>query len=201
MIAKLFISLLRLSPWLQRALWRWWYQRLAKRATDSGWTFMNYGYSSLNDNSSIDLKTEDESDRLFIQLYNYASSQIPLENRKVLEVGSLDINGTVRIFFDNCDYTGLDLGEGKGVDLIEEGQNYDAPDETYDTVLSTECFEHNPYWKETFLNMIRLCKKNGLVFFTCAIQNEFAKINRPEINVFFIFHFSIVSSKILICFS
>ena len=39
------------------------------------------------------------------------------------------------------------------------------------------------------------------VFFICAIQNEFAKINRPEINVFFIFHFSIVSSKILICFS
>ena len=60
MIAKLFISLLRLSPWLQRALWRWWYQRLAKRATDSGWTFMNYGYSSINDNSSLDLKPEDE---------------------------------------------------------------------------------------------------------------------------------------------
>tara|TARA_Y100000817_G_C16778692_1_gene509540 strand:+ start:214 stop:747 length:534 start_codon:yes stop_codon:yes gene_type:complete len=100
--------------------------------------------------------------------------------RKVLEVGSLDINGTVRIFFDNCDYTGLDLGEGKGVDLIEEGQNYDAPDETYDTVLSTECFEHNPYWKETFLNMIRLCKKNGLVFFTCATDGnpEHGTVNR-----------------------
>ena len=28
--------------------------------------------------------------------------------RKVLEVSSLDINGTVE-YFDNCDYTGLDL--------------------------------------------------------------------------------------------
>ena len=66
-------------------MWKWWYQRLAKRATDSGWTFMNYGYISKNDNYSLDLKSEDESNRLFIQLYNYASSQIPVDNRKILD--------------------------------------------------------------------------------------------------------------------
>ena len=40
------------------------------------------------------------------------------KNKKVLEIGSLDINGSVRTFFENCDYTGLDVGEGKGVDIV-----------------------------------------------------------------------------------
>lgn len=96
------------------------------------------------------------------------------ENKKVLEIGSLDINGSLREFFTNCDYCGLDVGEGKGVDIVCEGQKYDAPDESYDVVCSAECFEHNPYWFETFMNMIRLGKNDGLFFFTCATDG------RPE---------------------
>lgn len=89
-------------------------------------------------------------------------------NQVVLDIGSLDINGSVKDHFINCDYTGIDVGPGKNVDIVCEGQNYDAPDSSYDVVCSLECFEHNPYWHETFLNMIRLCKSDGLVFFTCA---------------------------------
>jgi SAM-dependent methyltransferase len=105
--------------------------------------------------------------RDFIQ---YVKDKFPhyFKDTKVLEVGSLDINGTMRSFFDNCDYLGIDVGEGKGVDLVVQGQEYDAPDETYDVCSSGECFEHNPYWAETFANMVRVCKSGGLVFFTCA---------------------------------
>jgi hypothetical protein len=28
--------------------------------------------------------------------------------------------------------------------------------------------EHNPYWKETFANMVRLCRPGGLIPMTCA---------------------------------
>lgn len=94
------------------------------------------------------------------------------KEKKVLEVGSLNINGSIRTLFDKCDYTGLDLEPGSCVDVVCEGQNYDAPNETYDVVSSVECFEHNPYWKETFLNMIRVCKTGGLVFFTCATDGR-----------------------------
>ena len=94
--------------------------------------------------------------------------------KKVLEIGSLDINGTIREFFTECDYIGLDVSFGKGVDIVCEGQNYNAPDNTYDIVCSAECFEHNPYWLETFMNMIRLCKDGGIVVFTCATDG------RPE---------------------
>lgn len=89
-------------------------------------------------------------------------------NSKVLEVGSLNINGTVRQFFDDPQlYIGLDVGEGPGVDVVCDGDEYDT-DERFDCVISCECMEHNPAWKETFANMIRLCRPGGLVIMTCA---------------------------------
>ena len=93
---------------------------------------------------------------------------LKFNNVKVLEIGSLDINGSVRDFFTNCDYVGIDIGEGKGVDIICEGQKFDAPDDSYDQVISCEVMEHNPYWIETFNNMLRMCKPGGLVTMTCA---------------------------------
>jgi SAM-dependent methyltransferase len=96
------------------------------------------------------------------------------DGKKVLEVGSLDINGSVRDFFTDCDYVGIDLSEGPGVDYVAQGQDFGAPDNYYDTVCSLECFEHNPYWFETFANMARMCKPGGLIFFTCATTG------RPE---------------------
>ena len=34
----------------------------------------------------------------------------------VLEVGSLDINGSLRDLFQDCNYLGVDVATGKGVD-------------------------------------------------------------------------------------
>jgi len=94
--------------------------------------------------------------------------------KKVLEIGSLNINGTIRDFFNYCDYLGVDVGQGPCVDIVCEGQNVDHPDNTYDTVASCECFEHNPHWVETFQNMYRMTKPGGLVFMSCATTG------RPE---------------------
>lgn len=95
-------------------------------------------------------------------------------NQKVLEIGSLNINGSIRQFFENCSYIGLDVGAGRDVDVIGKGEEYDAPDGTFDVTVSCECFEHNPQWVETFRNMIRMTKSNGLVLMTCATAG------RPE---------------------
>lgn len=96
------------------------------------------------------------------------------QGRRVLEIGSLDVNGSVRQYFRKCDYTGLDVGEGPGVDVVCQGQKYDAPDGSFDVVISCEVMEHNPFWRETFENMIRLCSPGGLVVMTCA------SAGRPE---------------------
>ena len=172
----MFISLVRISPRFQRAMWKWWYQRLAKRATDSGWTFINYGYISLNNNSSIDLKPEDESDRLFIQLYDYASSQIPLENKNVLEVGSGRGGGASFIarYYHPKSMTGLDYSRS-AIELSNkihnnvsnlkfvkgDAENLPFDDNTFDAVINVEsshCYGN----MKSFLNEVsRVLKKGG----------------------------------------
>ena len=92
----------------------------------------------------------------------------------VLEIGSLDINGSVKQFFTDCAYIGLDIALGPGVDVVGLGHEYDMPDSTFDCVISCECFEHDPYYEKTFINMIRLCRPGGLILFSCATTG------RPE---------------------
>lgn len=101
---------------------------------------------------------------------NDVKRQFPMffQNKKVLGIGTFDVCGTEKDYFNDCDYSGLDLGPGPGVDIVCPAQDYDAPDETYDTIISCECFEHNPYYKETIVNAVRLLKKGGLFLFTCA---------------------------------
>jgi SAM-dependent methyltransferase len=94
--------------------------------------------------------------------------------KKILEIGSLNINGSVRPFFTGCEYLGIDVGPGRDVDLVCKGEDYDAPDASFAVTISCECFEHNPKWVETFHNMIRMTKPNGLVIMTCATAG------RPE---------------------
>ncbi len=93
---------------------------------------------------------------------------------RVLEVGSLDINGSVRRLFENCEYIGLDVAAGNGVDVVCQAQDYAAPDASFDLVISCEVMEHNPYWKETINNMIRMTRPGGLVVMSCAT------LGRPE---------------------
>lgn len=104
------------------------------------------------------------------------------ENRKVLDIGSLDINGNNRYLFDNCEYIGLDIAEGANVDVVAVAHLYDAPDESFDTIISTEAFEHDMFYEKTILNAIRLLKQGGAFIFTCAStgRKEHGTINNEE---------------------
>lgn len=93
---------------------------------------------------------------------------------KVLDVGSLDINGSNRSLFENCDYLGIDVGKGTNVDLVCVGHEYDAPDNYYDTIITTEALEHDMYYKKTISNIMRMLKPGGLFIMTCATTG------RPE---------------------
>jgi hypothetical protein len=86
----------------------------------------------------------------------------------ILEIGSFDVNGIIRTLFKNGQrYTGIDLCEGPGVDKVISGHLYGIYN-YYDLVISCEVFEHNPFWLETFVNMIRVTNEDGWVVFTCA---------------------------------
>ena len=96
------------------------------------------------------------------------------KNKKVLDIGSLDINGSNRDLFENCNYTGLDVGEGKNVDIISIGHLFNGPDNHFDTIISTEVFEHDMFYEETIKNVMRMLKPGGLFLFTCGAPG------RPE---------------------
>lgn len=88
---------------------------------------------------------------------------------KVLEVGSYDVNGSIRSIFSCAkEYTGVDLTEGPGVDVVSFGHELTHPDGHYDITISSECFEHDPHWRDTFVNMARMTRPGGILGFSCA---------------------------------
>ena len=78
------------------------------------------------------------------------------------------MNGTNSYLFENSKVLGLDIEEGPGVDIVCEAQKYDAPDESFDVIVSSECWEHNPYYKESLQNAVRMLNSGGFMLFACA---------------------------------
>ncbi len=89
-----------------------------------------------------------------------------------MEVGSLDINGSVRQFFTDCFYHGIDLGEGPGVDEVAHVTQLDfssgPTDSPYDVIISTEALEHDARWAKSLQKMHALLRHGGLLIITCA---------------------------------
>ncbi len=91
--------------------------------------------------------------------------------KRVIEVGSYDVNGTVRPTIEALrpmEYVGVDISPGPGVDLvIDAAQLLDrfAPG-SFDVVVSTEMVEHVRDWRTVFGNLKLLCAAGGLVVVT-----------------------------------
>lgn len=89
-------------------------------------------------------------------------------NKKVLDVGSGDINGNNRFLFENCEYVGNDVIHAPNVTIVSKTKDLPFQDNEFDTIISTECFEHDPEYKESFIKIFKMLKPNGLFCFTCA---------------------------------
>jgi SAM-dependent methyltransferase len=111
--------------------------------------------------------------REWCELVKYAHDEF-FVGTSVLDIGSLDINGNNRYLFEQCNYTGIDIGEGNNVDVVCSGHLFKS-DDLFDVVISTECFEHDEHWEQTLKNVINnLLKDGGLFLFSCAAPG------RPE---------------------
>jgi SAM-dependent methyltransferase len=89
-------------------------------------------------------------------------------NKTVLDVGSGDINGNNKFLFENCTYEGNDVIQNDNVTIVSKTKDLPFYDNTFDTIISTECFEHDPEYEESFIKIFKMLKPNGLFFFTCA---------------------------------
>lgn len=88
-------------------------------------------------------------------------------NCRVLDLGSLDINGNNRYLFSDYEYVGVDIGEGKNVDVVCRNHEYRS-EQKFDVVISSECFEHDEFWDKSILNGLDHLRSGGMFLFSCA---------------------------------
>uniref|UniRef100_A0A6C0DC59 Methyltransferase type 11 domain-containing protein n=1 Tax=viral metagenome TaxID=1070528 RepID=A0A6C0DC59_9ZZZZ len=106
----------------------------------------------------------------------YVKSILPnfFIGKRVLDVGAGDINGNNRFLFENCEYEGNDVIQANNVTIVSKTKDLPFDNNTFDTIISTECFEHDPEYKESFVKIYDMLKPDGLFCFTCA------STDRPE---------------------
>ena len=85
---------------------------------------------------------------------------------KILDVGSYDMNGTLRsVVPSGHTYVGTDIESGPGVDIVmEDPYNLPFSDNEFDITLSTSCFEHAEFFWLSFNEMLRVTKSSGLIY-------------------------------------
>ncbi|MCE5214163.1 MAG: class I SAM-dependent methyltransferase [Methanobacterium sp.] len=94
-----------------------------------------------------------------------------VEGKKVIEIGSYDVNGSIRSIIESlnpAEYMGVDLEEGPGVDRVccaEEIINC-FHEEAFDVVISTEMIEHVKDWRKVISNIKKICKPGGIILLT-----------------------------------
>jgi len=100
---------------------------------------------------------------------------------KVLDVGSMDVNGTFRDLFDGIEYTGLDIEPGPNVDVVEK-EGFDWPwelQQTMDAVISGSTFAHARCPWALMENIEMALKPGGLA---CIIAPSQGPIHNPPID-------------------
>jgi SAM-dependent methyltransferase len=87
----------------------------------------------------------------------------------VLEVGALDVNGSVRpILLEQMApraYVGIDVVTGPGVDRVVDVVDYPG-EGLFDVVISTEMLEHACNYRSALRAMVRLLREDGHLVLT-----------------------------------
>jgi len=87
-------------------------------------------------------------------------------NEKTLDIGSLDVNGSLKDLF--TDYIGLDMREGANVDVVSNSHKLPYKDETFDLVTCVEMLEHDSNPFQTLDEIYRVLKTGGKVILAAS---------------------------------
>lgn len=83
----------------------------------------------------------------------------------IVDVGSMDVNGSYRSIFDRPQwrYIGLDIAAGNNVDIVlQDPYRFPLRSNSYDVVISGQAFEHIEFFWVTWLEMVRILRPDGL---------------------------------------
>jgi len=95
-----------------------------------------------------------------------------IKGKKIIEVGSYDVNGSLRPIIESwaepVEYIGVDIARGPGVDVVcmAERMINVFGKERFDIVICTELLEHIRDWKKVVSNIKNICKANGFIIIT-----------------------------------
>jgi SAM-dependent methyltransferase len=91
--------------------------------------------------------------------------RVPIEaGNKVLEVGSMNVNGSPRqVITADVTYIGIDFRGGDGVDLVMNAEELDKkwPNEYFDVVLCCETLEHCENWEKVITAAWNVLRPGG----------------------------------------
>jgi SAM-dependent methyltransferase len=113
-------------------------------------------------------KSAMDTGRLFFERY-------VAEPCTIAEIGSLDVNGSFRQFApEGSRYIGLDFARGEGVDVIlSDPYKLPLEDQSVDVCVSSSCLEHSEFFWLTFLEMVRVLRPGGLLYFSAPSNSQF----------------------------
>jgi len=106
-----------------------------------------------------------------------------IKDKVVLEVGSLDVNGSPRTIIMSLkplSYVGIDIRPGKGVDKVIEAENLPAnySPGLFDVIICTEMLEHAKNWRSAIYGIKYVLRMDGTLFLTCRSRG-FKKHDHP----------------------
>jgi len=107
----------------------------------------------------------------------YIASRVPLVNGSVLEVGSLNLNGSPRSLFSDSSvfprYVGIDLNQGPGVDVVMSCHNLNFNSGSFDVVVDAERLEHDSNFFASYQEIFRVLRPGGHVIVTARSWGGF----------------------------
>lgn len=87
------------------------------------------------------------------------------KNVRILECGSLNVNGSIRNCMPSGNYIGVDWREGPCVDMVCLTHEMQF-NEQFDIVASASMLEHDPYWEKSISKMLDYLKEDGIMILT-----------------------------------
>lgn len=98
----------------------------------------------------------------------------------IVEIGSQNINGSLRDHAPTSgSYIGVDFAHGEGVDVVlDDPYKFPFPDNSFDVLVTSSCFEHSEMFWLSFLEGLRVLKNDGIMYCN-APSNQMAYHRHP----------------------
>lgn len=153
LLIKIYLKFCSTIPGFRKVTAKFMYQVMGRFIREEKWTYMNYGFSTLNDSEQMpELEVADEAQRLSFQLYHHLASEIDLQNKSILEIGSGRGGGAsmIKKYHGPQKMVGLDYSgqaiklckrnhKTEGLSFVKgDAENLPFGNESFDAVINVE---------------------------------------------------------------